>query len=122
MKMSKASRNSAISAKCRDCIYDSEAAGTWRQQVTACPSTGCALWRFRPLAGGIARSFSSRSPDILPEGWRQLSQTKAVMSLEPQKRPIDEKSIDDCASDIQKIAQDNWMPSFPASCEVEKGC
>jgi len=38
----------AINGKCRDCIYDDLAAGTWRQQVTLCSSPDCPLYRVRP--------------------------------------------------------------------------
>ena len=42
------SRRAAIEAKCRDCIYDPQARGTWRQQVTLCSCFDCPLWQFRP--------------------------------------------------------------------------
>jgi hypothetical protein len=41
-------RQRAINAKCKDCIYDPVDFGTWRQQVEACTSTDCALWEHRP--------------------------------------------------------------------------
>ena len=37
-----------INAHCRGCIYDPGAAGTWRQQVTLCPSLQCELFPVRP--------------------------------------------------------------------------
>ena len=37
-----------VNDNCKSCIYDPEAAGTWRQQVTLCPVTSCALYRVRP--------------------------------------------------------------------------
>lgn len=37
----------AINDKCKSCVYDNLAAGTWRQQVTLCPVTDCALWPHR---------------------------------------------------------------------------
>lgn len=88
MKNAPATRNAAIAAKCRDCIFDTEAAGTWRQQVTVCKATDCALWPFRPLAEGIAPCFKSRSPAALPVGWRDLPQALAIKSLEPLKQGI----------------------------------
>lgn len=96
-----ATRNEAIAAKCRDCIFDSEAAGTWRQQVTVCPSTDCALWRFRPLAEGIAPWFKARSPSALPDGWQRLPQAWAIRSLEPRKQGIGGISERKRASDCQ---------------------
>ena len=38
----------AINAKCRDCIFDDLAAGTWLQQVTLCSSPKCQLYGVRP--------------------------------------------------------------------------
>lgn len=38
----------AINAHCKDCIYDNLAAGTWRQQVTLCSVSSCALYKVRP--------------------------------------------------------------------------
>lgn len=92
MKAPPATRNAAIAAKCRDCLFDKEAAGTWRQQVTVCPSTDCALWTFRPLAEGIPHRLKSRSPDDLPDGWHLLPQALAIRSLEPSKQGIREIS------------------------------
>jgi hypothetical protein len=46
------SRVSAIAAKCKDCIYDREAPGNWRQQVTGCTISSCALWPYRPKSTG----------------------------------------------------------------------
>ena len=41
-------RQQAINAKCKDCIYDPEDVGTWRQQVERCELTACSLWQYRP--------------------------------------------------------------------------
>ena len=38
----------AVNDKCKDCIYDDAAAGTWRQQVTLCSSPDCPLYEVRP--------------------------------------------------------------------------
>lgn len=38
----------AINAKCRECIYDPVAAGTWRAQVAECTSSTCPLFEVRP--------------------------------------------------------------------------
>lgn len=46
------SMRKAVNDKCRDCIYDPLDSGTWRQQVQACNSTDCGLWRLRPLPSG----------------------------------------------------------------------
>ncbi len=39
-----------VNDKCRSCIYDPQAAGTWRQQVTLCTVTNCALYPVRPTS------------------------------------------------------------------------
>jgi hypothetical protein len=40
----------AIEEMCKHCIYDKNAAGTWRQQVDACTSPKCPLYNFRPIS------------------------------------------------------------------------
>lgn len=52
----------AINAKCKDCIYDPVAPGTWRQQVTLCAVTTCPLWDVRPtteaeIPGSVLRFY-----------------------------------------------------------------
>ena len=37
-----------IDDNCKNCIYDPKSAGTWRQQVTLCSVTSCALYSVRP--------------------------------------------------------------------------
>src|SRR5688572_21922364 len=47
----------AINAKCKECIYDPISGfGTWRQQVEACTSPKCPLYRVRPTSNtsGVA--------------------------------------------------------------------
>ena len=44
------SRTKAINEKCKDCIYDQKAPGTWREQVEACTTRSCALWPYRPIS------------------------------------------------------------------------
>ncbi len=44
------SRTKAINEKCKDCIYDPAAPGSWRSQTENCRSeTTCALWPYRPI-------------------------------------------------------------------------
>ena len=50
-------RQQAIEAKCKDCIYDPLDYGTWRQQVERCELTNCSLWPYRPKS-------RSKMPDI----------------------------------------------------------
>jgi len=43
-------RQQAINAMCKACIYDPIAGyGTWRRQVANCTSFSCALYQYRPL-------------------------------------------------------------------------
>ena len=39
----------SVDDKCKMCIYDPKAAGTWRQQVTLCSVTICPLYPVRPV-------------------------------------------------------------------------
>ena len=43
------SRKAAVDAKCKDCIYDDQDVGTWRQQVGACVAVECPLHPIRPM-------------------------------------------------------------------------
>jgi hypothetical protein len=43
----------AIDAKCKDCSYDRQAGGTWREQVAACSCPRCPLHPLRPLPTGM---------------------------------------------------------------------
>ena len=38
----------AIDKNCHSCTYDNLAPGTWKQQVTLCGVTECALYEVRP--------------------------------------------------------------------------
>ena len=42
-------RQQAINQKCRECAYDDQDHGTWRQQVKACDIQSCALHPYRPM-------------------------------------------------------------------------
>ena len=42
------SLRNAINLKCKDCIYDPEVEGGWRQQVSLCELSDCPLWEYRP--------------------------------------------------------------------------
>ena len=56
---SRRTRQEAIEAHCKECIFDPSSDGTWRMQVEACNSTNCNLWPYR------ARS-RSKHPDSAP--------------------------------------------------------
>ena len=45
-------RQEAIDAKCKECIFDPLDEGTWRQQVQACEIKSCALHPYRPKPYG----------------------------------------------------------------------
>ena len=47
--MKQRSKQQAINEKCKDCIYDPLAGGTWLAQTENCPATDCPLWEFRPI-------------------------------------------------------------------------
>lgn len=41
----------AINAFCKQCLYDPlGGVGNWRQQITACTASECALYAVRPLS------------------------------------------------------------------------
>ena len=46
------SLRAAVDRKCRDCIYDRAAPGTWREQVAQCSANRCPLWAVRPAPSG----------------------------------------------------------------------
>lgn len=46
----------AINAKCKSCIYDELAAGTWLGQVTLCSVWRCPLFDVRPTTDRIPDS------------------------------------------------------------------
>lgn len=54
--MKRPSLRDAIDAKCKDCIYDSNADGTWRDQVEACTSGNCPLYDVRPKSWQTVRN------------------------------------------------------------------
>ena len=82
-------RGAAITAKCKDCIHDPAAAGTWREQVSVCTATDCPLWGFRPLNRTPPAWIKSHDPADLPEGWKSLDQDEAVRRL---RASIDDKA------------------------------
>ena len=76
-------RGTAIAAHCRQCIHDPAAFGTWREQTAICPTTDCALWRFRPLQDKASSPswIWSRNPADLPDGWQRMPQADAVRCM-----------------------------------------
>jgi len=74
-------RGAAIAGKCKDCIHDPAAAGTWREQVAVCSAIDCPLWRFRALPRNAPPWIASRDPADLPEGWASLHHDEAIRRL-----------------------------------------
>jgi len=56
----KLTRQQAINAFCKNCCYDPEDSGNWRQQVTRCEITECHLHAYRPISKPKAASSSSQ--------------------------------------------------------------
>ena len=56
------SLRAAINAHCKWCSYDPKSGlGNWRQQVTACAITRCALWPYRPTSKGSKPTSEANS-------------------------------------------------------------
>jgi hypothetical protein len=55
--MSGPSLRAAINAKCKSCIYDPDARGNWREQVSGCSSANCPLHAVRPISGAFRREL-----------------------------------------------------------------
>ena len=67
----------AIAAKCRECVHDPIAAGTWREQVAVCGCSDCPLWRYRPLPNNAPAWITARDPDR----FANLPHDEAIHSL-----------------------------------------
>ena len=78
MKGRVVSPRQAIASKCKDCTYDTEEAGNWRQQTATCQVVNCALWTFRPLHGNAPKWLAARDAEQLPENWRSIPNVDAV--------------------------------------------
>ena len=79
MKGRAISPRQAIANKCKDCTYDTEAAGNWRQQTASCPVVHCGLWKFRPLHGNAPAWLSARDAARLPDNWRSMPNVEAIV-------------------------------------------
>jgi hypothetical protein len=71
----------AINAHCRSCVYDSQAAGSWRAQVTLCPCTGCELYGVRPTTDAIADSVYEYYGEEPPDKRRESLKTDQIGSF-----------------------------------------
>jgi hypothetical protein len=74
----------AINAKCRDCIYDPAARGTWLAQVAACSASSCPLWPVRPAPREVD---APRDPATVSREWLARSQDEAILALSSTARP-----------------------------------
>jgi hypothetical protein len=72
------SRKSAIHAFCKQCIYDPDAHGTWREQVALCSSGNCPLHSHRPLPH--ARPGESRQ-EIIERTREKIDRLRAAKGL-----------------------------------------
>ena len=62
----------AIDEKCKDCIYDDQCIGTWRQQVSLCRIKSCPLWGLRakptrPIPLRIIARFRAENEKFQPK-------------------------------------------------------
>lgn len=85
----------AISAKCKECIYDEGAlgAGAWRQQVEDCTAPDCSLLHLRPLttttlAVRKAERLANMSPEELARYQKKADVARAMVA---KHRGLDEQ-------------------------------
>ena len=94
VKRNQSLRN-AIDAHCRDCTYDSGAAGTWRQQVTLCSvKDNCALYPVRPVT-------KAPIPESVLDYYQVKGAERAFFRLSrPLEAPVTEHyESEECASE-----------------------
>ena len=77
-----ASLRKSINAKCKDCIYDELAAGSWVMQVEACTCFTCPLWRVRPV-----RSQRGPWPENVVREMRITPEMAALRAERPHEVP-----------------------------------
>ena len=94
-----------VNDKCRSCIYDPQAAGTWRQQVTLCTVTNCALYPVRPTS-------KAPIPENVLDYYCLTGTERAFYRLSrPPEGPLSEHSAsEECPS---KGCQFTGMPKAP---------
>ena len=80
-------RQQAIDAKCKDCIYDPQCGGgTWREQVAQCSSPNCALWPYRPSPRGGRFANPPRDPEAVTPEWLRAGMGAAFSALYQPKQ------------------------------------
>jgi hypothetical protein len=78
--MSGHSLRAAIDRKCRDCGA-CDAGANWREHVSCCPVSDCALWPVRPISKAAPGWLASRDVKALPQGWQALPLEAALTLL-----------------------------------------
>ena len=78
-------RQQAIDAMCKGCIYDPLDDGTWRMQVQQCEITDCPLWNYRPKS----RSKMPNIVDSVPVQPHYDTNNNYVMQEEPHGKHIE---------------------------------
>lgn len=63
----------AINEKCKDCIHDPKAPGSWLKQVGMCIATPCPLHPYRP---GRDYGKDKGNKGEIPEGLRKYQESR----------------------------------------------
>ena len=93
--MNRPSLRKCIDQNCKSCIYDPKTAGTWRQQVTLCSVTDCALYPVRPV---------TKSPipeNVLKYYGMTGSEFAVCVSIRPREGRINEQDATDPSPTIK---------------------
>ena len=80
------SLRNAHNRKCRSCIYDCKASGSWKAQITLCSVWRCPLWVKRPTTKSIPDSVL-KYYGIAPGG---LEEELASLEEKAQKHAFSE--------------------------------
>jgi len=76
--MNKLTRQEAINAHCRQCIYDELGGnGSWRKQVTDCTSPECPLFEYRPIDAKAADIAKKERYEALSDEEKVLHDKRA---------------------------------------------
>ena len=76
----------AIAEKCRSCIHDPAAPGTWRQQVQLCSCYACPLWEHRPKSYGAVPQQILEAYGVSPNDLCLLKLAEKRQTREPTPR------------------------------------
>ncbi len=77
----------AIADKCRSCIHDPAAPGTWRQQVQLCSCYACPLWEHRPKSYGAVPQQILEAYSVSPNDLCLLKSAENPQTTELTHRP-----------------------------------